>query len=63
MPVQSAFIHSWVQAGLGTCRAGEAAKGARPDAPLRIGVTGAAAALALPGVPGDAARRCPVCRL
>ena len=63
MPVQSAFLYMWVQAGLSTCRAGEAAKGARPGTPPRIGVTGAAAALALLGVPGDAARRCPVCRL
>ncbi len=28
-----------------------------------MGVTGAMAALALPGVAGDATKRCPVCRL
>ena len=52
-----------MQGKMSTCRAGEAAKDVRLGAPVRMGVTGAAAALVLPGVPGDPARRCPVCRL
>ena len=51
------------QDGNGTCRASDAANEATAGAPVRMGVTGAIAALALPGVAGDPAKRCPVCRL